>query len=201
LTQSAGAAAGEVEPTRALASRLNSEPRLVKRVNGYMEFIGLPYTLEVRIVSNTIFPISSHAVYLRDVRNQALLGMQDVGFGVGQLIPVLAELAATTGLLLLEQPELHLHPKMQAELGQLLATAVQEREGFQIVAETHSEHMILRLMRLVREGKLAHDLIQILYVDQNEKGEAQVTELPLDKDGEFEKNWPDGFFDERLNEL
>ena len=202
LTQSAGAAAGEVEPTRALASRLNSEPRLVEKVNGYMEFIGLPYTLEVRVVSNTIFPISSHAFYLRDVRNQALLGMQDVGFGVGQLIPVLAELAATTGgVLLLEQPELHLHPKMQAELGQLLATAVQEREGFQIVAETHSEHMILRLMRLVREGKLAHDLIQILYVDQNEKGEAQVTELPLDKDGEFEKNWPDGFFDERLNEL
>lgn len=202
LTSSAVTGAIDNDSTRALAARLNSDPRLVDRINGYMAFLGLPYTLEIRVASNAIFPTIYHAFYLRDVRNQALLGMQDVGFGVGQLIPVLAELAATTGgVLLLEQPELHLHPKMQAELGQLLATAVQEREGFQIVAETHSEHMILRLMRLVREGKLAHDLIQILYVDQNEKGEAQVTELPLDKDGEFEKNWPDGFFDERLNEL
>ena len=202
LTQRPGPRCGEVDPTRALASRLISQPRLVDSVNNYLQQVGLPYSLEIRAVSNSVFPITYHAFYLRDIRNQVLLGIQDVGFGVGQFVPVAAELGASTGgLLLLEQPELHLHPKMQAELGQLLASAVQQREGFQIIAETHSEHVVLRLMRLVREGKLAHDLVQILYVDQDEEGKSSAIELPLNQWGEFQRDWPNGFFDERLNEL
>ena len=168
----------------------------------YLKVVNLPYVFEVHRSISPIFPVENHSFYLRDTRNNVLLGMQDVGFGVGQLIPVIAELAASTGgLLLLEQPELHLHPKMQAELGQLLADAVQQREGFQIVAETHSEHVVLRLMRLVREGKLPHDLVQILYVDQDEEGKSSAIELPLNQWGEFQRDWPNGFFDERLNEL
>jgi predicted ATP-binding protein involved in virulence len=93
----------------------------------YLKVVNLPYVFEVHRSISPIFPVENHSFYLRDTRNNALLGMQDVGFGVGQLIPVIAELASVDGgILLLEQPELHLHPKMQAELGQLLANAVQQ---------------------------------------------------------------------------
>jgi predicted ATPase len=64
-----------------------------------------------------------------------------------------------------------------------------------------SEHVVLRLMRLVREGKLPHDLVQILYVDQDDEGKSSAIELPIDEFGEFTEDWPGGFFEERMNEI
>jgi hypothetical protein len=202
LTHTVVPTSGEFDPTRALATALYSDHTLIAKINAFLQRMSLEYSINIRSSVNTFFPITMHAIYLQDSRNGVQIGIQDVGFGVGQAIPVLAELSKNNGgLLLLEQPELHLHPKAQAELGQLLAEAVQARGSLQLVAETHSEHVVLRLMRLVREGKLPHDLVQILYVNQNDEGKSDVTELPLDKDGEFTVDWPNGFFDERLNEL
>jgi hypothetical protein len=202
LTSTPDPGASDRDPTRALATRLNGDRPLLNRINIILRDIGLPYTLEIQDGSNRVFPIKYHAFYLRDTRNLALVGIQDVGFGIGQLIPVAAELANLRGeLLLMEQPELHLHPAMQANLGELLANTVKDHPASQLIVETHSEHVVLRLMRLVREGKIDHELVQILYVDQDEEGKSYVTELPLDKYGEFTVDWPNGFFDERLNEL
>jgi hypothetical protein len=202
LTSTPDPGAPDRDPTRALATRLNGDRPLLDRINIILRDIGLPYTLEIQDGSNRIFPIKYHAFYLRDTRNLALVGLQDVGFGVGQLIPVAAELANLQDeLLLMEQPELHLHPAMQANLGELLANTVKDRPGSQLIVETHSEHVVLRLMRLVREGIIDHELVQILYIDQNEEGKSSVIELPIDEYGEFTEDWPGGFFEERMNEI
>ena len=204
-------------PRIAEATHDPNSPRLLDRLvdragrlgtlNTWLKQLGLEYTANVQpertIASQKSLPtLPRWSFTLTHTSNKTILGMQDVGFGVGQVIPVAIEVATLgDGILLLEQPELHLHPAMQATVGQMLADAVQASKTGQIIAETHSEHLVLRMMRLVRERKLSHTSLQILYVDQDADGKSTVVELPLDKYGEFEADWPRGFFDERLNEL
>lgn len=190
-----------------LLDRLAARAGRLGTLNTWLEKLGLYYTTSVQpertIASQKRLPtLPRWSFTLTHTSNETVLGMQDVGFGVGQVIPVAIEVATLgDGILLLEQPELHLHPAMQANIGQMLAEAVQASKTGQIIAETHSEHVVLRMMRLVREGKLSHTCLQILYVDQDSDGKSTVVELPLDKDGEFEATWPHGFFDERMLEL
>ena len=128
------------------------------------------------------------------------MSLHDVGFGVSQLLPIIVQsLTKEPQTILLEQPELHIHPRLQADLGNLFAEGALERQK-QFIIETHSEHLVLRLQRLVREGKLFPEEISILYVSPGGEGSV-VTPLRLDEDGDFIDEWPDGFFPERLREI
>jgi predicted ATPase len=122
-----------------------------------------------------------------------------VGVGVSQVLPIVAQLAlGSNDTVLLEQPELHLHPKAQADLGDLLVESV--GLGKQVIAETHSEHLLLRVLRRIRQGTLAPGDVSVLYVDAGDSG-SSVQELRLDSRGEFLDEWPNGFFEERIDEL
>jgi len=103
-------------------------------------------------------------------------------------------------MLLIEQPEVHIHPRLQAQVGDLLINTVQER-GNQVLVETHSEHLVLRLLRRVREGVLDPADLSILYVDLLADGAAHVRRLEVDSSGDLVDGWPGGFFDERLEEV
>jgi predicted ATPase len=102
--------------------------------------------------------------------------------------------------LIIEQPEIHLHPRLQADLGTLFATCSKEPFGNQFIIETHSQHLILRLQRLIRQGTLTPDDVSVIYVDRATEG-SQCVELRLDKEGDFIDKWPQGFFEEGYNEL
>ena len=104
------------------------------------------------------------------------------------------------GIISIEQPEVHVHPKLQADLGDLLAHAIKEPRNNQFIVETHSEHLILRLQRLVRKGELKPEDVSVIYVSRRPEG-AKSERLHLDEDGDFIDDWPNGFFPERLKEL
>jgi predicted ATPase len=113
------------------------------------------------------------------------------------VIPVLEGCAVPRpGPLFVEQPEIHLHPRAQGELAQILCDASKRR---QMIVETHSEHMINRARRLVAEGKMAPDHVVIHYIDRDEDGSHAVT-IGVDDAGDFTRDWPDGFYDERYRE-
>jgi hypothetical protein len=127
-------------------------------------------------------------------------------------------------MLLIEEPEQHLHPRQQAALGDILIRYALDWHG-QIVVETHSEHLILRILRRIRETTAGEmddwpvelmrarptgirpEDVSVLYVipahEVNEPGHegAKVIELPIDANGEFTCEWPGGFFEERMKEL
>lgn len=101
-------------------------------------------------------------------------------------------------MLILEQPELHLHPAAQSELADLFVSSVINSSGKKkILVETHSEHLIRKLQILVADKKypISKDMVKIYYVDKNEKGDAQIEEMKLLDNGKFENPWPAGFFD------
>ena len=134
----------------------------------------------------------------------------DIGTGISQIFPVVVAALDPDRppITAIEQPELHVHPRLQVELGDLFAE--QAAGGGVFLIETHSEHLILRLLRRIEEtgsselpaGKpaLKPDQVSVVYVEQV-GGEVRATRLRIDETGEFIDRWPQGFFDERADEL
>lgn len=134
----------------------------------------------------------------------------NMGIGFSQMMPLVASaFGSENSLIAIEQPELHVHPALQTELADLFIQSAKER-GNRFLIETHSEHLILRVMRRIREttrnslpeGKhpIKPEDVAILYVQPGENG-STVQELRIDEQGRFLDNWPQGFFEERLDEM
>jgi predicted ATPase len=122
--------------------------------------------------------------------------LTSVGVGVSQVLPVilLCLLAERGSLVILEQPELHLHPKLQQDLADFLLAC--SRSGRQIVLETHSEHLVNRLRLHIADDDTAetHDLVKLLFVE-NEQGITRYCEPEFNEYGGLADNWPAGFLD------
>ena len=150
---------------------------------------------------------------LLDRRTETVVTHRDVGIGVSQVLPVLVHAYADRGqLVAIEQPEIHLHPALQAELGDLFIESALGENKNTFLLETHSEHLILRILRRVREttegGKdlpagfprVRPEDVSVVFVEPT-AGESVVRVLPVTPDGDFSEPWPGGFFEERGKEL
>ncbi len=128
------------------------------------------------------------------------VSVTDVGFGVSQVLPVLVQIfyAPSRSFVILEQPEIHLHPAAQSELGDVLLAAVKERD-VQLLVETHSEHLLRRLQRRVAEGGIGHDEIALYFVETRH-GRSEIHELNVDLYGNI-VNWPNDFFGDEIGDL
>ena len=164
---------------------------------------------------------------LFDNKKRVLVRIQDVGVGISQVLPVLVAALDPNrpGITAIEQPELHVHPRIQVELGDLFAAALvhpvdrsprPESAAEQpirpdiFLIETHSEHLLLRIMRRMRQtcdGTLPDDAprlrpedVAVFYVEPD-GAETLVREMPLNERGELVEAWPGGFFEEDLREI
>lgn len=122
----------------------------------------------------------------------------NVGFGITYTLPIIVAIltAEPDKLILIENPEAHLHPRGQAKMGELLALAASC--GVQVVIETHSDHVLNGIRLAVHGGKLKPDDVQLHYFQRQEKQGQAVTKVispRIDRDGRIDR-WPDGFFDE-----
>ena len=119
--------------------------------------------------------------------------LMDVGFGVSQILPVLilCYYVPEGSILILEQPEAHLHPKVQSDLADVLIDVVKNRK-LQIILESHSEHLLHRLTRRIAEGEISADDTALYFCQINE-GTSEIEQLKLDEYGNA-SNWPRDFF-------
>lgn len=142
---------------------------------------------------------------------ETTMSLRDIGIGISQILPVLVHAYGEQGkLIAIEQPEIHIHPGLQSEIADVFIESALGEQGNKFLLETHSEHLILRIMKRIRQtfdGKLPDGAtaitsqdVQILYVERSERGCA-VREMPLTERGELAKAWPGGFFEEGLKEM
>lgn len=124
----------------------------------------------------------------------------DVGFGVSQVLPALVLLyyVPKGATVLMEQPELHLHPKVQSGLADVMLSVAAAR-NVQIVVESHSEHLMRRLQRRVAEGRASSEDVRLYFVS-SDRGTAVLSDLTLNEFGEIE-NWPRHFFGDEMGEV
>jgi hypothetical protein len=134
----------------------------------------------------------------------------DLGIGISQIIPVITtSLLNSSEFVAIEQPELHIHPAVQVGLGDLFTSQIKERNCLFLI-ETHSEHMILRILRRIREAHeqelppdsltITPDDISVVFLEYK-NNQTCVSNIRISKDGDFVDNWPKGFFEERAGEL
>jgi hypothetical protein len=189
-----------------MAAVLHARPELVDEVNAWCDRLGLGYRVRMLepVSPDVVLTAGDLAVLaLEDVRRDppVLVSSRGVGYGIGQLLPVIVQsLLTRDGVILVEQPEVHLHPRLQSAVGDLFLDTVAAGRA-QLLVETHSEHLVLRVLRRVREGLIAPSDVAILYVDLDDTGAAFVRRLEVDADGDLVDGWPGGFFDERLAEV
>ena len=133
-------------------------------------------------------------------RSSAPTRLTDVGFGVSQVLPALVLLyyVPEGSTVLMEQPEIHLHPAVQSGLADVMLNVAEARD-IQIIVESHSEHLMRRFQRRVAEEATSSEDIKLYFVSTNGK-EAQASDLSLNTWGEIE-NWPDNFFGDEMGEI
>lgn len=176
---------------------------LQDRLNEWLQKAEMARKASLAPISDRHFEIRIQNFFTKEDQNIA-----DVGFGHSQVLPFLVGGYALgpNSAYFAEQPELHLHPKAQAELGDYLLELYEQRT--QVLIETHSEHLILRLQQHIASGSIDCGDVRIFYVC-NESSSAdgasaadkdEITVLDLDKKGQFKTPWPRGFFPEKLEE-
>ncbi len=130
----------------------------------------------------------------------------DVGFGVSQVLPALVQsfYCPPHSTIWMEQPEIHLHPQVQAELADVFISATQARENgearnVQLIVESHSEHFLNRLQRRVAEGAVSPEDVAVYFCRRNGSA-AELEPLRLNMFGEIE-NWPENFFGDEMADI
>ncbi len=193
-----------------------SRTTLIDQLNHYCAEFEIPYRFDVSSVDNEITG-DLIVLSLTDLRTNVIVSPADVGFGIGQLVPILIEgilikkaarrsSRPAVRLICVEQPEIHLHPRLQAKMADFfIDTTVHNKSdnsvGAQWILETHSEALMLRLQRRIREKKISSQDVCVLYVESCGADGSKIKELRLDEDGEFIDVWPDGFFVESLVDI
>lgn len=164
---------------------------------------------ETRNVSD---PVRRERVVLHPEGGSLVLHPTEVGTGISQVLPVVTASvhfsSEKSAFVAMEQPELHVHPRIQLGLGDLFIDAV-TREGASnctFLIETHSEHLMLRLLRRIREtsddesARLQPSTVAVWTLHRTDGGVA-AQRVGIDAEGEFTESWPEGFFHERGGEL
>lgn len=175
---------------------------VIAKVNAWLAHLDITYKIELeQLTAEGSDLIVTSLIDTRDRRRSRLrVTPQDVGYGVSQLLPVIVQLLAPgTATICVEQPELHIHPRLQARLADLFILA--SEKGKQVIVETHSEAFMLRLQGRMREGRLSEKDIAVWYVNAaNRTTTSFVKQLRQRENGSFVNQWPDGFFAERFDE-
>jgi hypothetical protein len=159
--------------------------------------LGLIHDFSVKVITEGS---SLYQVFVQQSPDAAQVLITDVGFGVSQVLPVLVlcYYVPEGSTILLEQPEIHLHPSVQAGLADVFIDAVKRRR-IQIILESHSEHLLRRLQRRIAEEHFSPD-DAALYFCSTVNGTSQLTPLQIDVFGNI-SNWPEGFFGDEFGEM
>lgn len=165
--------------------------------------MGLIESFKVNRISN------KRQDYEVKVKTKGSLGevdLPDVGFGISQVLPVLVECfyAPANSIILMEQPEIHLHPRAQAFLADVMIDVINAREdghdrNIQLIIETHSEHFLRRLQRRIAEDAVKKEQVAAYFADAS-RTPTTLDELRLDICGNIE-NWPKDFFGDEMEDI
>lgn len=166
-------------------------------------------------VSNKYAALLGKTIKIVHAKNNKDLSFRDIGFGWSQVFPVLSEiLSDQSSLLMVEQPELHLHPRAQSDLMEVIVEQVfaqrklntkkRHLEGLDlnnpVVLEAHSEQMVIRLLKLIGEKKLKPDDCVILYIEHDGE-KSSVKRIAIDDQGNIGNQWPGGFFESAFKDF
>jgi predicted ATPase len=188
--------------------KLNLGPH--KRLRSFPEIIAGALKQLGVIADFSVKPVAAgrkeYEVLVRTRGDTCEVKLNDVGFGVSQVLPAVVEsfYCPPNSVVWMEQPEIHLHPQVQANLADVFIDAIHSRENgenrnVQLVIESHSEHLLNRLQLRIAQRQVRPEEVAIYFCSHGRKG-AVMERLELDDDGEI-TNWPDDFFGDEMADI
>lgn len=205
--------AGEATVSAILAAQnegrlLNRGPKKSKQlftefIASWLKDLGVIHSFKVKAVAEGR---KEYEVLVKTHASAPEVKITDVGFGVSQVLPALVQAfyCPPNSTVWMEQPEIHLHPQVQAELADVFISAVQARENgkprnVQLIIESHSEHFLNRLQRRVAEGAIRQEDVAVYFCRRSGAGN-ELEKLRLNMFGEIE-NWPENFFGDEMADI
>jgi predicted ATPase len=168
---------------------------IIRVVNKWLRDIGR-VSIEIKTVAQDV---RLYEIRTRDMRSRQWANLADVGFGVGQALPVLVEGVRTpkSSIYLVQEPEIHLHTDAQLAMADFLVDL--SKKGRQVIVETHSEAMLLRVRRRIAEGRLKPNDVSFLVVEKGAHGPSRIRLLDADNLGQI-NGWPKDFLGDAAEE-
>ena len=163
----------------------------------WLSKLGLIYEFQIKEIARGT---NLYRAEVKTTRSSPWTLLTDVGFGVSQVLPALVLLyyVPEGSTVLMEQPEIHLHPSVQSGLADVMLNVAEVR-NVQIIVESHSEHLMRRLQRRVAEEEASSEDVKLYFVSSDGK-RAEASDLYLNEWGEIE-NWPENFFGDEMGEI
>ena len=188
------------EGEKAISALLSGRIRhlsIDKQILSWLQRLELIDSYDLRPISDTN---QDYEFLVKKYKDGPEVRITDVGFGVSQVLPVLilCHYAPEGSILILEQPEAHLHPKVQSELADVLIDVVKNR-NIQIILESHSAHLLHRLQRRIAEEQISADDTAFYFCQIND-GTSEIERLKVDEYGNI-RNWPQNFFGDDMGDL
>lgn len=174
----------------------------LKDLARYLKILGLTGKVDTKQINDTQVEIRVARLpcnFNPKTKSTEMVSIADVGFGVSQTLPALVALlvAEPEQLVYLEQPEIHLHPRAQAALADILIESA--NRGVRVVIETHSDLILKRIQSLVAEDRIKPDKVKLHWFTRDQEGCTNITTADLDKAGTF-GDWPEDFSEVDLQE-
>ena len=173
---------------------LLSRKKNIDQINSWFKTLKVDYSIKIRPEGNYF-----NIVFVPN-NKKFEIKRTHVGQGYSVFLPLIIDcLTAENKIFLCEEPEIHLHPKLQADIIELIVTSATSRNN-QFIFETHSEDFLLRVLKLIRKGVLSNKDVSINYITKI-KNKSIVKEVKIDEKGRYTTSWKDNIFAERLEEL
>ncbi len=167
-----------------------TKKEILRKINFWLNEFDLAQEADVQELGNNNYSLIIKNKYTGIPNN-----IVDVGVGTSQLLPIIVESinSAPNTILLIEEPETHIHPNAQAKLSDLFVE-YSNLHNKRFFIETHSMYLIMQLEILVAQKKIKAEDVGVYYFTQDAHG-SRILDMKLAENGQFDEEWPKGFFD------
>ena len=184
-----------VGPSAENLGELLANPEINKETNRWFKKLEIPYRVDIQKSGNY------YEIIFSPKNSKIKISSMHVGLGYPLILPFIVQcIIARNKIILIEEPEVHLHPKIEADLADLIVESSIIRKN-QFIIETHSEDFLLRILKSIRQGKLKPEDVSVNYITPNNKIGSQINKITINKFGQYTTPWKDNLFAERKREF
>ena len=184
-----------VGPSAENLGELLANPAINKETNKWFEKLEIPYKVDIQKSGNY------YEIIFLPKNSKIKISSMHVGLGYPLILPFIVQcIIAKNKIILIEEPEVHLHPKIEADLADLIVESSLLRNN-QFIIETHSEDFLLRILKSIRQEKLKPEYVSVNYITPSEKNGSTINKISINKFGQYTTPWHDNLFAERRREF